>query len=91
MWRVLLGLVFGVLLIVIGTALASDYRGVTTKHVDLSTRFIRPLNPFRSSDDRIVRRRARFVLLDRFIGALIVLAGVGGLAAAVHLLLGEYR
>ncbi|MER5455221.1 hypothetical protein ABT008_10570 [Micromonospora sp. NPDC002389] len=59
--------------------------------MDLSTRVVRPLNPFRSSDDRIARHHARFVLLDRFIGALIVLASVGGLVAAGHLLLGEYR
>ncbi|GAB3845463.1 hypothetical protein GCM10029963_23800 [Micromonospora andamanensis] len=89
MGRAWLGLVLGVLLVVLGAALASDYRGLATKHVDMSMRTVRPISPFRSTEDRLARRRARFIVLDRIIGALTSASGAMALAAGAQLLLGE--
>lgn len=90
MWRVFLGLMLGLLLIVIGVALANDYRGIATKHIELSMQTVRPLSPFRWTDDRLARRRARFIVFDRLFGVLTILAGVGMMVGAGHLLLSAH-
>jgi hypothetical protein len=87
--RALLGLVLGVLLVVLGAALATDYRGIATKHVDLSMQMVRPLSPFRWTEDRLARRRARFIVLDRFIGALTIVSGAMALVTGAQMLLSE--
>lgn len=91
MWRSLLGLLWGVLLIVIGVALASDYRGIATRHIDLSMQIVRPVSPLRWTDERLARRRTRFILFDRVFGVLIILMGVGSLIAGGSLLLSQLR
>ncbi|MEH0931380.1 hypothetical protein [Micromonospora sp. CPCC 205558] len=87
MGRVLLGLMWAVLFIVIGAALASDYRGIATKHIELSMRFVRPVSPFRWEDEQLARRRAFFIVFDRLFGMMLTLAGVGMLVAVGHSLL----
>ncbi|MEW2429769.1 hypothetical protein AB0877_17300 [Micromonospora sp. NPDC047644] len=89
MWRVLLGLLLGVLFIVIGAALASDYRGFATKHIELSMQVVRPLSPFRRTDDRLARRRAFFIVFDRLFGVLMIVAGVAMLVGGGQLLFNE--
>ncbi len=87
MWRAMLGLVWGVLLVLVGLALATDWRGVATRHVELTMRFVRPVSPFKRigwSDERIVRRRDRFVILDRILGLIILLFGSGALVIGGH-------
>lgn len=82
MWRAMLGLVWGILLVLVGSALAINYRGVATRHIELAMRFVRPVSPSNRmswSDERIVRRRARFIVLDRILGVMIILAGSGSL------------
>ncbi|MFI5490517.1 hypothetical protein [Micromonospora echinaurantiaca] len=85
----MLGLLWGVLLIVIGAALASDYRGIATKHIELSMQVVRPVSPFRWTDDRLDRRRARFIVFDRLFGVLMILMGVGSLVGGGYLLLSQ--
>ncbi|CCH15819.1 conserved exported hypothetical protein [Micromonospora lupini str. Lupac 08] len=91
MGRVLLGLLVGVLLILIGAALASDYRGIATKHIELSMQTVRSVSPFRWTDDRLARRRARFIAFDRLFGVLTMLAGATMLVGGAHLLLSEHQ
>ncbi|WP_157742631.1 hypothetical protein [Micromonospora chokoriensis] len=83
----MLELMVPVLFLVIGPALASDYRGIATKHIELSMRFVRPVSPFRWDDDQLARRRAFFIVFDRLLGVMVTLAGVGMLFAAGHSLL----
>lgn len=85
MWRAWLGFPFGVLLIMVGAALAYDYRGIATKHVELAERIVRPVSPFRWSDERLARRRAFSIMFDRLFGVLVV--GVG----LVSLVVSGYR
>lgn len=89
MWRALLGPLLGLLFIVIGASLAGDYRGIATKHMELSMRIVRPLSPFRWTDDRLARRRTFFIVFDRLFGVLMILAGVAMLVADGQLLLSE--
>lgn len=89
MWRAMLGLVWGVLLVLVGLALATDWRGVATRHIELAMRFVRPVSPFKRigwSDKRIVRRRDRFVILDRILGLIILLFGSGTLVIGGYLI-----
>ncbi|MFI6242358.1 hypothetical protein ACIBEF_21030 [Micromonospora sp. NPDC050795] len=87
MGRVMLGLIWAMLFIVIGVALAGDYRGIATKHIELSMRFVRPVSPFRGDDDQLARRRAFFIVSDRLFGVMVTLAGVGMLITVAHSLL----
>ncbi|WP_422735692.1 hypothetical protein ACN263_18760 [Micromonospora sp. WMMD729] len=87
MGRVLLELLLAVLFIVIGVALASDCRGIATKHIELSMRVVRPVSPLRWEDDQLARRRAFFIVFDRLFGVMMTLAGVGMLVAVGHSLL----
>ncbi|WP_433538065.1 hypothetical protein ACQPZK_10245 [Micromonospora sp. CA-249363] len=92
MWRALISIVLGLLLVTIGLVLALDYRGVATKHIALAMSAVHPLTPSRKlewQDERLVERRRRFVLLDRLVGVLIVPAGLVMLVAGgQHLLRG---
>ncbi|GIJ22416.1 hypothetical protein Vlu01_30400 [Micromonospora lutea] len=77
-------------MVLIGLALAADFRGIATRHVELSDRFVGSVGRFRRkgwTQDRLVRRRARFVALDRVIGGVTTLAGVGALVAVISDLL----
>jgi hypothetical protein len=90
MWRALLGLLWGVLLIMVGVALAVDYRGIATRHIGLAMRVVRPFSPFRRTGwthDRLARRRARFIAFDRLFGVLIILLGAVALVNGGYLLL----
>lgn len=78
MWRAVISIMLGVLFVAIGLALALDYRRIATKHIALAMHVVRPLTPSREiewMDERLVRRRKFFVLLDRLIGTLIVPVG----------------
>ncbi|WP_139128864.1 hypothetical protein [Micromonospora nigra] len=76
-------------MIAIGAALAGDCRGIATKHAELSMRVVGTLSPFRWTADRLDRRRARFVVFDRILGAGMVLMGVVALTGGGYLLLSE--
>lgn len=90
MWRALLGLLWGVILIVVGSALAADYRGIATKHIELASRLVHPFSPSQRpswTDDRLVRRRARFIVFDRIFGGVVILLGAVALFTGGYLLL----
>lgn len=85
MWRMAFDILLGVFVILMGLALAADYRGIATKHIEMSSRTVRPVSLSRRipwEDDRLVRRRARFVILDRILGVLMILAGAAVLITA---------
>lgn len=88
MVRVLFSIVLGVVLSVVGAALAVNYRGIATKHVEMSMSFVGPVSPFRGgrSGTQLERRRDFFVLLDRIIGLLLALFGAGSMVAGGYLL-----
>lgn len=89
MWRAVLGLLSGVILIAVGMALAFDYRGIATRHIELAMRFVHPISSSRRmswEDPRLVRCRARFIAFDRFFGVLKAVMGVVGLVAGGFLL-----
>ncbi|MEO3742306.1 hypothetical protein [Plantactinospora sp. B5E13] len=86
MWRAWLGFPFGVLLIMVGATLAHDYRGIATKHVELSERVVRPLSPFRRSDEQRARLRAFSVMFDRLFGVFMMGLGLVSLVVSGYLL-----
>ncbi|SCL28599.1 hypothetical protein GA0074692_2570 [Micromonospora pallida] len=89
-WRALIGLLWGAVLIAIGVALATDYRGVATKHIELASRVVYPLGPSRRAgwmDERLVRRRARFVVFDRIFGGMVAVSGTVTFLVGGYLLL----
>ncbi|MEV5817699.1 hypothetical protein ACFYMB_01385 [Micromonospora haikouensis] len=88
--RALLGIVFGILLILVGVALAADYRGLATRHIELSMRTVRPISPFKRKGwmgEELVRRRSRFVVFDRFFGGVMVFLGMVALIVGGNLLI----
>jgi len=89
MWRAVVGLLWGPLLILIGMALAVDYRGIATRHIELAMRVVRPVPPARRpgwDDERLVRRRDFFVVLDRGFGVPVTLAGIVSSFTGAYLL-----
>ncbi|MFD0785197.1 hypothetical protein ACFQZ8_14925 [Micromonospora azadirachtae] len=90
MWRALIGVLWGALLVVIGLALAANHREIATRHIGLAERVVRPFSPARRTNwtaDRLTRRRNRFVVLDRLLGLVITLFGVVALVNGGRLLL----
>ncbi|MEU4678316.1 hypothetical protein [Micromonospora sp. NPDC023737] len=74
----------------IGAALAANHREIATRHIGLAERVVRPLSPARRTNwtaDRLVRRRNRFVMLDRLFGVLITSMGAVALVNGGRLLL----
>lgn len=72
-------LTLGLIFAIVGAALASNYRSVTTRHVALSMRLVRPMSPLRRerwTEDRWARRLARFVAFERVSGIVFGLFGV---------------
>ncbi|MEV4811849.1 hypothetical protein [Micromonospora avicenniae] len=90
MWRALIGVLWGALLVVIGVALAANYREIATRHIGLAERVVRPFSPARRTSwtaERLARRRNRFVVLDRLSGVVITLLGTLALVNGGRLLL----
>lgn len=90
MWRGVISILLGALLMTIGAALALNYRGIATKHIALAMGVVRPLTSSRKlmwEDEQLVRRRKFFVLLDRFIGVLMIPVGMVMLATGGQYLL----
>ncbi|MFF5235451.1 hypothetical protein [Dactylosporangium sp. NPDC000521] len=79
-------LVVGLVVVVIGLALATSFKGIVDKHVDLSMRWVAPVSPLRrrTPADRLARRRADMVWVERALGVALALFG---LAAAINGLL----
>ena len=92
MSRGVTGVLFGLLLIAIGVALAFDYRRVATRHIEFAMRVVRPITPFRRrnwTDDRLARRKARFVVFDRLFGLLMIVLGAVALVSGAYILTGR--
>ncbi|MEV4758736.1 hypothetical protein AB0J86_27040 [Micromonospora sp. NPDC049559] len=79
-WRFLAGVVTSLALSLAGVCLATNFRGVTEWHVRRSTSnasVLRRVPPWRRlPDDPHERRLARFVLLERLVGAAFAVTGV---------------
>ncbi|GAA2600629.1 hypothetical protein GCM10010399_34300 [Dactylosporangium fulvum] len=75
----------GLLLVLLGLILATDFRGITTKHIALSSNLVGPISPFRRgrTEDDLRQRQFLFVVLERLLGCLFVLMGAGLVVAAV--------
>lgn len=79
-WRILAGVVACLAVSIVGVALAANFRGVTEWHVRRSmatTSMLRRALPRRGLPDASYDQRvARFVLMERVIGAVFVVIGV---------------
>ncbi|MFF5225885.1 hypothetical protein [Dactylosporangium sp. NPDC000521] len=75
----------GLVLTVVGLVAATNYKGLVTKHVALSSRLVAPFSPFRRGvpDERLARREARTVLLERMLGAVLFLWGLGAIVSTL--------
>ncbi|WP_353898735.1 hypothetical protein ABUL04_19255 [Micromonospora harpali] len=85
MGRAVLAVFLGLLLIVTGLALVTDYRGIAARHIALAQRVVRPIGlggRTRRADERL---RSRLILLDRAFGVLMVLLGVVALTGGAYL------
>ena len=83
--RILAMVGIGLTLAAGGLVLATNFRGLTDKHVNLSVRWSVP------AARRSEKRRRRLVLLDRFVGVVIALFGLGTLGAGITFLIGKFR
>ncbi|MEU8022963.1 hypothetical protein AB0B88_12155 [Micromonospora haikouensis] len=76
---------FGLLLIVTGLALATDYRGVAARHIALAQRVVRPIGLSGRTSRADERLRSRLILFVRAFGVLMVLLGVVALTGGAYL------
>ncbi|GAA0744052.1 hypothetical protein GCM10010199_71970 [Dactylosporangium roseum] len=77
---------FGLLFVVVGLALATDFRGITTKHIALASNLVRPISPLRKgrTEQDLQQRQFLLVVLERLLGCMFVLAGSGLVVAAAY-------
>ncbi|GAB3852623.1 hypothetical protein ACFPIJ_64340 [Dactylosporangium cerinum] len=78
-------IVVGLVLMIVGLVLGVNYKGLVTKHIAMSSRFVAPFSPLRRgvSTERLARRESNMVLLERLLGAVLFLWGLGAIVSTL--------
>ncbi len=77
--------VIGLVVSAVGLALATNVKGIVTKHVRLSSRWVAPVSPLRRgvSAERLARRESDMVRIERMLGVLLLLFGLYALGSTL--------
>jgi hypothetical protein len=91
--RIVAMMAIGLVLLLIGLALATNFRGLTEKHVDISLKWSFPVErrpPFRWISMRNYEARRRVgMFIDRIIGAVFALFGLSTLGTGIAFAIGR--
>ncbi|WP_433212522.1 hypothetical protein ACQP00_00120 [Dactylosporangium sp. CS-047395] len=78
MYGILVGLGF----LLVGLALAVNFKGIATKHVALSSRLVGPVSPHRKAE-KVAQRQVGMVRMERMLGGVFAAFGLYAVGWAV--------